>query len=176
MAQIVCSTDARKVINKIPGLDRFRVEQMIFKAYPHSVVKMLDKYGTDEKNIKKVIAMCNNGYFKNVDRGIGDVPDWDKIMIHYYFLTEHYLSSDFPYNNIMAIFDMVDFSLPYIKNIGSNLHVKNLWYCRKVLIKNREMNNEDAEKYKSVEEIKEAIGDGKKGDKISTGNLSRYIE
>lgn len=169
-----CSQDARKVFNKFPDVDRFLVEQMLFKAYPQPVNYLLGKY---DKNIEKILAMLNNGYCKNINRNLGDIPKWDDWKFHYHYLTEQYLTTDFPYGDIIAFKDISRFSTVFIERFIRRLRVKNLWYLRKVLIQEHNSLFEDVQNYKHIEEVKDSIRDiGDKGDKISANNLKEYTE
>jgi hypothetical protein len=172
-----CSTEARKIVKCYPDgmLDRFSIERALECGTPHTVKKLIDKYGESQKSMKKITAMLNNGYLKNLPkREIGDI-NWDKIMFHYYYLSENYLKEDFSYSNIVALNDIANFNFEFIDKFIKWLRVKNLWYLRKVLISESMKQVVDAEKYKNISDA-DVVDMQDKGEQINTGHLEEYAD
>ena len=134
------------MINKYPELSKniFLVEQALEKAFSKNFLSL---YKKNEFDFQKTLAMCKNGYFKNVDREINDI-EWNKILFHYFFLVENYVDSDFDYQSFVAINDIANFDIEYIKLVIRKINVKNIYYLRKVLLEEKKINQE----YKIIED------------------------
>ena len=135
---MVCSVDCRKVISRY-DINPFYVEMMLEYAYPKIVINLIKKFGSDDKSVKKIIAMLRNGYVK-FNRNISGKIQWDKIDIVYYTLCNYYLDTDFRYDDIILMNDM-NVDPVILMSIIRSINVKHIRYIHKILTMHDYTNN-----------------------------------
>lgn len=144
---MVCSKDARKVIEKYPVLkDRiFLIEQALYKAFSKNFNALYKK----KNNLEAVLAMSKNGYFRYIDRKIDQI-EWNNIMFHYFSVCNEYLKEDFKYEDLLAFNEICKHDLNHVKSFYKKLKVKNLWYLSKVL---KESQKNNIINYKNIDDV-----------------------
>lgn len=156
---IFCSTDARKVLNKLPELQKnvFILERALFKARPNNIIGEY-KRGS---SLEKILALSKNGYYK-FDRKLDQI-DFDKTLFHYFSVMTKFVKADVKYAELLALNEISSFRLSDVEEFYVKLKHNSLFYLRGALRQNKE----DLESEKRIyTRIDKPIMNNKRGGKI----------
>lgn len=126
------TSDARIVIKQFPLLEEkiLIVENCLFYSLP----KMFSILYKKHNNIMCVLKILKNGYFKNFNRGF--LIDFERIGVHYFYLTNYYLTDDVPYSHLKFLNEIAKYDISLIKKTIDKIDIVALPYLLAVLKNN----------------------------------------